>query len=106
MQASTRDGIAATLARVLAPEHLEVIDESHLHSGHHHGGTEHQAGFDGSPGTHFRVRLVAASFAGQSRLARHRAVNAALAAELAGSVHALAIEAHAPGEATRRRSAS
>jgi BolA family transcriptional regulator, general stress-responsive regulator len=68
-----------------------VINESHLHHGHH-----------GSPGTgqsHFRVVIVAAAFAGQSRLQRHRLVNAALAAELAGQIHALAVQAKAPGEA-------
>jgi BolA protein len=45
------------------------------------------------------VYIVAQTFAGKSRLERHRLVNAALSAELAGGVHALAIHAAAPGEA-------
>jgi BolA protein len=72
------------------PTRLEVINESHLHAGHH-----------GSPGTgesHFRVTMVSAQFAGKSRLQRHRLVNEALAAELEGKVHALALELRAPGE--------
>ena len=67
-------------------ETLEVINESHLHAGH--------AGDDGTGESHFRVRLRSAGFSGQSRLAIHRAVNAALAEELR-TVHALAIDARA-----------
>ncbi|MDU6746924.1 MAG: BolA family protein, partial [Bradyrhizobium sp.] len=48
---------------------------------------------------HFRVYIVSQAFAGKSRVDRHRLINAALAAELAGSVHALALHAKAPGEA-------
>ena len=72
------------------PTRLEVINESHLHAGH-----------GGSPGTgesHFRVLMVSAQFTGKSRLQRHRLVNEALAAELEGKVHALALELRAPGE--------
>ena len=50
--------------------------------------------------THFRVYIVADAFRGKSRIERHRMINAALAGELAGGVHALAIHANAPG---RRR---
>ena len=75
----------------LQPTRLNVINESELHAGHR-----------SSPGTgesHFRVSIVAPAFAGKSRLERHRLVNVALAAELAGGVHALAIKAMGPGEA-------
>ncbi|CAL74547.1 conserved hypothetical protein. BolA-like protein (fragment) [Bradyrhizobium sp. ORS 278] len=48
--------------------------------------------------THFRVYIVSQAFAGKSRVDRHRLINAALAEELAGSVHALALHAKAPGE--------
>lgn len=75
----------------LRPDKLEVIDESHLHEGH--------AGSHPSGESHFRVRIVAAQFAGQGRVARHRMINGALAEDLATRVHALAIEAYAPGEA-------
>jgi BolA protein len=89
MQATIRE----KLTSALSPVHLDVIDESDLHAGHR-----------GSPGTgesHFRVVIVSAQFAGKSRLDRHRLVNQTLATELAGKVHALAIEAYAPGEAIR-----
>jgi BolA protein len=88
--------IEAKLTEALRPESLVVVNESHLHAGHHHGG------FDGSGETHFRVRVVSAAFAERSRVERHRLVNTILKAELDGSVHALAIEASAPGEPTRR----
>lgn len=82
--------IREKLARRFTPTQLEVVNESHRHAGHM-----------GSPGTgesHFAVVIISASFAGKSRLERHRLVNAELADELAGGVHALAIKAHAPGE--------
>lgn len=74
----------------LSPLMLEVLDESENHRGH--------GGYREGGETHFRVRIVAAAFAGQNRLARHRIINALLADELAERVHALAIEARAPGE--------
>ena len=87
--------IAAEIDRrlrdALSPERLEVIDDSARHHGH--------AGHDPRGESHFTVRIVSAAFAGQGRLARQRAVNAALADLLAGRVHALSIVARAPGEA-------
>lgn len=80
-----------TKLRTLSPESLEVIDESENHRGH--------GGYREGGETHFRVRIVAAAFAGATRLARHRIVNDLLADELKERVHALAIEAKAPGEA-------
>lgn len=99
---STRATIEAKLTDAFAPEALAVIDESHLHAGHHHADSDHHAAFDGSGETHFRVRLVSDAFAGKSRIERHRAINQVLRDELAAGVHALAIEAAAPGEPTRR----
>jgi BolA protein len=75
----------------LAPDALEVTDDSAKHHGH--------AGWREGGETHFSVAIVSAAFAGKSRIDRHRLVNKALAEELAGSVHALAISAKAPGEA-------
>jgi BolA protein len=78
------------LQRAFQPTRLDVINESHLHAGHRT-----------SPGTgesHFRVLMVSPLFAGKSRLQRHRLVNEALAAELKGKVHALALDLRAPGE--------
>lgn len=75
----------------LRPTRLDVINESHLHAGH--------ASSPGTGESHFRVLIVAAIFAGKSRVARHRLVNEAVAAELGDGVHALAVTAKAPGEA-------
>jgi BolA protein len=85
-----QDLITQRLTEAFRPESLRVVDESHQHEGH----AGHRPGGE----SHFRVYIVAQAFAGKSRLERHRLVNAALAAELAGGVHALAIHATAPGE--------
>jgi BolA protein len=98
---SIQSDMEAKLKSALSPERLEVVNESHLHAGHHHLESGHEAVFDGTGETHFRVRIVAPSFAGMSRVERHRAVNSLLANELKTGVHALAIETAAPGEKTR-----
>jgi BolA family transcriptional regulator, general stress-responsive regulator len=79
--------IHAKLAAALAPSALEVIDESHQHAGH--------GGWREGQTTHIRIRITSATFAGESRLAMHRRVNALLADEIAAGLHALAIEAKA-----------
>ena len=68
----------------LAPEHLEVINESAMHSGH--------AGDDGSGESHWRVVIKAASLNDMSRIARHRAIHSALGQDIIGRIHALAID--------------
>lgn len=74
---------------VLAPEHLEIIDESALHAGH--------AGAR-SGGGHYQLILIAAAFSGQNSVARHRAIYQALGDLMTTRIHALAITALAPGE--------
>lgn len=98
---SIKATMEAKLNAAYAPERLTVINESHLHAGHHHEDSGHHATYDGIGETHFRVRIVSAVFAGMSRIDRHRSVNALLADELKAGVHALAIETAAPGETTR-----
>lgn len=98
---SMQTQIEMKLAEAFAPERLIVINESHLHAGHHHVESGHHATFDGTGETHFRIRIQSARFAGMSRIDRHRAVNALLEPELKAGLHALAIEPAAPGEATR-----
>jgi len=98
---SRQSAIETRLVEAFRPERLEVINESYLHAGHHHLEDGHDAVFDGSGETHFRVRIVSPAFAGLSRIQRHRAVNDVLAEELKAGVHALAIEPAAPGEPTR-----
>ncbi len=87
---STRDAIINKLREAFSPESLDVTDELHLHEGH----AGHRPGGE----THFRVYIVSPAFEGKSRIERHRMINATLSAELAGSVHALAISAKAPAE--------
>jgi BolA protein len=89
------------LNRAFSPERLSVVNESHLHAGHHHVENGEEAEFDGTGETHFRVRIVSPAFSGMSRIERHRAVNALLAPELKAGLHALAIEPAAPGETVR-----
>ena len=79
-----REKIHASLTKGLSPAHLEVIDESHQHAGH--------SGARPGGETHYRVKIGAQAFAGQSRVGCHRMVNGLLAAHLAAGVHALAIE--------------
>jgi BolA protein len=98
---SMQQRIETKLVEAFAPERLTVLNESHLHAGHHRTESDHHGTFDGTGETHFRVRIVSAAFAAMSRIERHRAVNTLLADELAASVHALAIEPAAPGEKTR-----
>ncbi|MDO8978484.1 MAG: BolA family protein [Afipia sp.] len=87
---TTKDQITKKLSEAFIPESLDVVDESHLHEGH--------AGHRPGGATHFRVYIVSKAFEGKSRIDRHRMINSLLAPELSGSVHALAIKAHAPGE--------
>lgn len=63
------------------PARLEVLNESHMHSG------------PPNRETHFKVVVVGDTFDGLNPVKRHRAVNAVLIDELAGEVHALSIHA-------------
>ena len=89
MNGVTATMIEATLRDALQPARLEVQDDSHLHAGHA-GARE---------GRHFTVRLTSDRFAGLGRVARHRLVYHSLAQLIPQGIHALAIEARAPGEA-------
>lgn len=84
----TADELAARLQAALAPEQLEVQDDSHLHAGHA-GARE---------GRHFSVRIRSARFTGLSRVARHRLVYDALGPLASQGIHALALDARAPGD--------
>ena len=88
---SVAETIRQKLTEAFAPVSLDVIDQSYLHAGH--------AGAPPEGESHFRVRIVSASFEGTSRVARQRAINKVLAEELEGRVHALSLDARAPGEA-------
>jgi BolA protein len=85
-----QERIVARLTAALDPVALDVVDESDRHAGH--------AGAREGGGTHYRVRVVSASFEGRSRVERHRLVHDLLKAEFADGLHALALAAKAPDE--------
>jgi BolA protein len=80
--------IEAALQAALQPQQLAVQDDSHLHAGHA-GARE---------GRHFSLRIVSERFNGLSRVARHRLVYDSLHDLIPRGIHALAIDARAPGE--------
>lgn len=85
-----QQSIEGKLLGGLSPVHLEILNESHMHS------------VPPNSETHFKVVVVSDAFAGMTRVARHQTVNGLLADELAGPVHALSIQAHTPDEWTAR----
>ena len=84
------DRLQAALAAAFPGATIAVRDDSAQHAGH--------AGARPGGETHYAVRVAWPGFAGQSRVARQRAVNAALAEEFTNGMHALAIEARTPEE--------
>jgi BolA protein len=85
---SIEELIRERLAR-LAPDSLEVFDDSHEHAGH--AGAK-----DG--GGHYQLVIVSREFAGKNAIARHRLVYDALSDLMPKRIHALAIRAYAPEE--------
>lgn len=88
--------IKGKLEKAFNPSQLEVIDESHKHAGHG-GAAEHAASFPDAEHaieSHVHVVIVAEAFAGMNTLAKHRAVLAAVADEVA-RLHAFSLEAKA-----------
>lgn len=81
---SIENEIYEKLVAEFTPVALEVINESHQHAGH--------SGDDGSGESHFKVVIKSTAFTPMSRVARHRAVHAALGKELIARFHALALE--------------
>ena len=88
---SVAQTIRRKITERLAPETLEVKDESHLHAGH--------ASAPEGGESHFRITVVASAFEGLGAVARQRLVNDILREELAGPVHALAMKTLTPDEA-------
>ena len=85
---SMADQIRDRLNEALKPIHIEVADESHMHN------------VPKGAESHFNVFVVSEVFNGARSVARHQAVYRALAAEMAGSIHALALKTMAPAEWT------
>ncbi|MGN7511310.1 BolA family protein [Aeromonas salmonicida] len=93
MLVTMQQQIEAKLAAALSPTHMEVVNESYMHRV--------------APGSesHFKVVVVSPHFEGQRLLARHRQVNALLADELAGAIHALALHTYTEQEWLQREQA-
>jgi BolA family transcriptional regulator, general stress-responsive regulator len=89
MPATVAEEMRALLTEAFAPTRLAVINDSAKHSGH--------MGDDGSGESHFTIEIEAAAFAPLNRLARQRAVIAALGDIVGQRVHAVAIKASVPG---------
>ena len=89
MAVDRRDRIETVLRQALAPQHVEVVDESALHAGH--------AGAAGGGG-HFRALVVSERFQGQDLLTRQRMVYAALGDAMKSEIHALALRTLTPEE--------
>jgi len=87
MTAAMVEQIRSRLQAALAPAELEVLDEGYKHAGHANEGKGH-----------FHVRIVSAAFAGQLPIKRHRLVYAALEGLMDNGIHALSIDAKAPGQ--------
>ena len=85
-----RERLHAALTTAFAPTVLEVVDDSARHAGH--------SGATAAGETHYSVHMVSAAFAGQSRLARSRAVHALLDGELRDGLHALSLVLKSPAE--------
>ncbi len=90
---SRQDRIREILSAAFVPSRLEIENESARHASH-----LKRNGVDGGGETHYHVVLVSEAFRGQSRLARSRAVHAALAAEFTAGLHALSLTLRAPEE--------
>ena len=81
---TVRQEIENKLRAAFQAREIEVVDDSASHAGH--------AGAPAAGQSHFNVMLRSAEFAGKNRIARHRAVHAALGPELIGRIHALALD--------------
>lgn len=81
---SVTEKIRTRLKASFAPTALDVVDDSESHRGH--------AGYQEGGESHFNVRIRASAFDGQSRIQRHRAVHAALGADLVARIHALSLD--------------
>ena len=91
---TVQQDIELQLAQDFVPEYLDVVNESHQHS------------VPANSETHFKVVLVSQRFDGLRKVARHQQVYAALASQLAGPVHALALHTYTVDEWQARQEAA
>ncbi len=83
---TVHETIEGKITASLAPAHLEVINESHMHN------------VPPDSESHFKLVIVSQRFAGETRVRRHQAVNRILADELAADIHALSLQTLTPDE--------
>jgi BolA protein len=86
MSMNRQQRISELLSKTFQPLHLEVVDESHMHSG------------PDDAQSHFRVLLVSEQFAGTRPVQRQRSVNTLLADEFQAGLHALGLHTWTPQE--------
>jgi BolA protein len=89
MSAARMQHMRELIEAALSPQSLEIRDDSALHAGH--AGARDGAG-------HYAVRVVASAFAGQPMVTRHRLIYQSVASMMPREIHALSIDARAPGE--------
>lgn len=87
---SVKTDIESKLSAAFEPDFIQVLNESHMHS------------VPPNSETHFKVTLASAAFEGKRSVGRHQLVYRCLAAEVAGSVHALALHTYTPQEWQQR----
>ena len=83
---SIQQRIEQKVAEALAPEYIEVVNESHMHS------------VPANSETHFKLVVVSGAFSGKRKVACHQQIYGLLKAELDGPVHALALHTYSPDE--------
>ena len=82
---SRRERLSQHLQQVFQPQHIDILDESHMHAGP-------------AAETHFKLTLVSNAFNGLSRVRRHQLVYAETADEMASGLHALALHLYTANE--------
>ena len=93
MNTPVQESLTRKLQSGLDLIHLEIVNESHMHS------------VPPNSETHFKVVAVSPGFEGKRPVARHQMVYALVSDEMAGPVHALALHTYTPDEWEARQSA-
>ncbi len=93
MSTPVQDAITSKLTAGMDLSHLDVVNESHMHS------------VPPNSETHFKVVAVSSAFDGKRPVARHQLIYGLVSEELAGPVHALALHTYTPEEWEARQAA-
>lgn len=90
MATPVQDALTRKISAGIAAEHLDIVNESHMHS------------VPPNSETHFKVVVASDAFAGKRPVARHQMIYDLVREELAGPVHALALHTYTPEEWAQR----